>query len=119
MYYCKICDKTYRRLGAHYRIHSIPFEAVSDIKTKKARLLLEHGNRCQICQNTEWMGKPIPLEIDHIDGNSDNSQKNNFRLLCPNCHAQTPTYCAKNVGQFPKTKRAAWLKRRNPYRLDR
>ncbi len=47
------------------------------------------------------MGKPIPLQIDHIDGNSDNNTEDNFRLLCPNCHAQTPTYSGKNAGRYP------------------
>ncbi len=39
-----------------------------------------------------------PLEIDHIDGNSENNQEDNLVLLCPNCHALTPTYKNKNLG---------------------
>ncbi len=52
---------------------------------------------CSNCKNTEWMGNPIPLELDHIDGNNED----NLRLLCPNCHAQTDTYRGKNKSKLP------------------
>ncbi len=52
--------------------------------------------RCDSCKNTEWMGKPISLELDHIDGDNTNNLISNLRILCPNCHAQTPTYRGKN-----------------------
>lgn len=42
------------------------------------------------------MGQPIPLELDHIDGNHQNNALQNLRLLCPNCHALTPTFRDKN-----------------------
>lgn len=64
------------------------------------RKLLSEGYMelvCVICNNTEWNGKPIPLQLDHIDGNSSNNNLSNLRLLCPNCHAQTDTYCGKNM----------------------
>lgn len=51
---------------------------------------------CTSCGLTEWMSNPIPLELDHIDGNNDNNTLINLRLLCPNCHALTPTYRGKN-----------------------
>ena len=51
---------------------------------------------CDSCRKTQWMGKPIPLELDHIDGNHQNNNLNNLRLLCPNCHAFTSTYRGKN-----------------------
>ncbi len=38
------------------------------------------------------------LEIDHIDGNSDNNSEENLRLVCPNCHSLTSTYCGTNRG---------------------
>jgi predicted HNH restriction endonuclease len=57
------------------------------------------------------MGQPIPLEIDHIDGNPENSARENFRLVCPNCHAQTPTYRGRNIGKVENSKRKQVLKK--------
>ena len=56
--------------------------------------------RCEICSGTEWMGKPIPLELDHIDGNHHNNDLSNLRVICPNCHAQTDTNSGKNKGKM-------------------
>jgi hypothetical protein len=53
-------------------------------------------NKCSICQITEWNNKPIGLHLDHIDGVSSNHLLDNLRLVCPNCHSQTDTYCGKN-----------------------
>lgn len=62
------------------------------------RKYLEHkyGHKCSICGITEWMGKPVPIIVDHIDGNALNRKLENFRLVCPNCDAQLPTYKSKN-----------------------
>ena len=48
--------------------------------------------KCASCANTHWLGQPIPLELDHINGNNKDNSLANLRLLCPNCHAFTPTY---------------------------
>lgn len=64
----------------------------------KKYLLRTIGCICSICKNSEWNGKPIPIELEHIDGNSENNKIENCCLICPNCHAQTPTYKTKNIG---------------------
>ncbi len=51
---------------------------------------------CEICGNSEWLDKLIPLELHHIDGNSRNHEFVNLQLLCPNCHTLTDTYRGKN-----------------------
>lgn len=69
-------------------------------QSNKLRLrLLKEGyfeHKCSNCFLTEWLGKPIPLELEHMDGNSSNNLIDNLTLLCPNCHSLTPTYRGKN-----------------------
>ncbi len=62
-------------------------------KGKRDRLTNEFGKKCRVCgQGEEWMGRKLTLEWDHFDGNKKNETKGNLRLLCPNCHSQTPTF---------------------------
>lgn len=63
---------------------------------------------CENCKLSQWNGLPIPLEMDHKDGNYKNNQIDNLRLLCPNCHAQTPTYKSKNRGNGRDYRRERW-----------
>lgn len=53
-------------------------------------------HKCYKCDGIEWLGKPIPLELEHKNGNSRDNRIENLTLLCPNCHAQTETYRGKN-----------------------
>lgn len=55
---------------------------------------------CENCFLIEWQGKPAPLELDHINGDSHDNRLESLRILCPNCHAQTPTNSGKNVGNY-------------------
>lgn len=66
---------------------------------KLRKRLIEEGlkeHKCECCGLTEWLGDPIPLELDHIDGDHCNNTIENLKVLCPNCHAKTPTYRGKN-----------------------
>ena len=72
-------------------------------QSNKIRIrLIEEGvkeAKCECCNNTEWLGKPISLEVDHINGNSTDHRLDNLKILCPNCHAQTDTYRGKNINK--------------------
>jgi hypothetical protein len=64
------------------------------------RHLLRAGilkNRCDWCGLTSWRGRPISIQIDHINGVRDDHRVENLRMLCPNCHSQTDTFAAKNI----------------------
>ena len=61
---------------------------------------------CACCGRTEWNGQPIPLELDHVNGDRSDNRLENLRLLCPNCHAQTPTWRGRNNGRGMSALRA-------------
>ncbi|WP_129263510.1 HNH endonuclease signature motif containing protein [Streptomyces sp. M3] len=68
------------------------------------RALQETGvpYRCTSCGNTgEWLGRPITLQIDHVNGDWLDNRAENLRYLCPNCHALTDTWCRNR--SRPKT----------------
>lgn len=73
-----------------------PFELWGP-KLRYSELYKNQNAKCLHCNISEWLGKPIKLELDHIDGNSSNNKRENIRLLCPNCHSQTDTFRGKNI----------------------
>jgi hypothetical protein len=66
------------------------------------RFLIEKADeRCQRCGWAERHAKTgrVPLEIEHIDGDWQNASESNLTVLCPNCHALTPTFRGMNRGR--------------------
>lgn len=53
-------------------------------------------NRCEECGITEWLGKRLTMQLDHINGVKNDHRLVNLRMLCPNCHSQTDTFSGKN-----------------------
>jgi Zn finger protein HypA/HybF involved in hydrogenase expression len=56
--------------------------------------------KCNICGITEWMGKFINLEVDHINGNHTDNRIKNLQCICPLCHSMTDNYKGKNKGKI-------------------
>lgn len=66
----------------------------------KRRKLIEEGIKeamCECCGLSEWMGKPIPLELHHKDFNHHNNSLDNLQILCANCHMQAHNYSNNNT----------------------
>ena len=58
--------------------------------------LVQEGYKEYVCEECgvgdEYNNKPLVHELEHIDGNNKNNSLDNLKILCPNCHSQTPTF---------------------------
>jgi len=90
-YSCRFCGTPVRcdlrycgpvcKLAAYKARRSL--ESAGSDASRRRILIEERGRFCEVCQHNSWMGQPIPIELDHIDGNSDNNGRDNLRL-CSN-----------------------------------
>jgi len=95
------CKDKAQRIGG---LSAIQPKHYGDSPSSKTSIIRIRGHSCESCGLTRWQGQLIPLELDHVDGNAGDNSLTNLRLLCPNCHAQTPTYCGRNRGRGRKSR---------------
>jgi hypothetical protein len=70
-----------------------------DRGTLKRRLFREGLKRrkCELCgQGEEWLGRPMALILDHINGIATDNRLENLQIVCPNCAATLETHCGRN-----------------------
>jgi hypothetical protein len=109
--YCsKECENLYK--WEHQTKPRIERGEVVDYRPLKKYLIEKFSEKCSCCGiDSTWNNMPLTLQLDHIDGDSDNNLPSNLRLLCPNCHSQTETFGSKGKGnRYRKdTKRNKYL----------
>ena len=91
----------FSRSAAGGSFHKIP---LIDILVEKSHYtssnhlrfrLLSEGvkeHKCDSCNNSEWLGAKISIELHHKNGNNSDNRLENIQFLCPNCHSLTSTY---------------------------
>ncbi|WP_033308147.1 HNH endonuclease [Streptomyces iakyrus] len=73
---------------------------VPSARLKRAMSELGIEERCAMCGiEAVWLGEPLPLEVDHVNGNWRNNRVENVRFLCPNCHSTTDSYRGRGMGR--------------------
>lgn len=78
-------------------------EKINKLKSTQGikKFLFKNLLKDEICEDcgisNMYNNKPLTLQLHHIDGNSSNNKMENFQILCPNCHSQTPSFRSKKL----------------------
>lgn len=104
--------KKYAKFDTNIKAVKIPLEQVlvedsNYNRTKLKERLIQEGlkeYKCEICGISEWLGKPISLQLHHLNGIHNDNRLSNLQILCPNCHSQTDNFGTKGKGRVIKKK---------------
>lgn len=99
-YYCSnACQQEYQYAKWVAKVERTGrFSSSQQMKRPKRYLYEKQRGACAVCGRKTWLGKPILLIFDHIDGNHRNNRIVNCRMVCSNCDATLPTYKNRNIG---------------------
>ena len=107
--------ETHASLARGARLRSLPDDQVfilgslitgNKLMTRLVRLGWSYA--CSVCGIAQWQGRALTLHVDHTNGKHYDNRLENLRILCPNCHAQTPTY----GNRARRAREACYTKRR-------
>lgn len=89
----------HKEIGKSRPLSEILTQGVDYQSSKLKKRLVKEGykeDKCELCgQLPQWNGKPLVLQLDHINGDHFDNRLENLRIVCPNCHTQTDTFCTK------------------------
>jgi hypothetical protein len=94
-----------KRINKTYSLNEILIKnSTYTNRTKLKERLLKNSfleNKCYECGiNNNWNGKPLSLQLEHINGINNDNRIENLILLCPNCHSQTDTFAGKKNKKY-------------------
>lgn len=84
---------------AEYYINSNKSIHSSKLRDKLIRDGIKE-KKCELCGLSTWMGKELPLELHHKDGNHYNNELSNLEIVCPNCHSIQEGNSGANIGRY-------------------
>jgi|688.fasta_scaffold36656_1 hypothetical protein len=104
-YCCHTCSSNHRRKIKFDQIES--GDGTLYVRNYRNYLIHIRGNKCEDCgwDKINSVTGNCPIELEHIDGNSENNSIDNLKLLCPNCHSLTSTYKNLNKGKGRHSRR--------------
>lgn len=97
----------YEKWDEKYSLENVLVENSTYARHHIKRRILENNlieYKCQCCGlGPEWMGKPMPLILDHINGINNDNRLENLRFVCSNCDSQLDTYKSRNIGRVAES----------------